>query len=401
MTAPLDVGAAPSTARTVALEALVRIDTEGAYANLLVPRMLDAGVLDARDRSFVTELVYGTTRMRRACDFLVDRFLSSDPGAPTRQVLRLGAYQLAFTRVKPHAAVSATVALAPKRHRGLVNAVLRKVASQPLAQVAWPDLATRLSYPDWIVRRCVAELGEADAIAALEQMNVPPPVTERADGYVQDLASQWTAALVPARRGETVADLCAAPGGKATWLATAGAQVTASDVQPHRARLVAANAHRLGLAVQVVVADAAAPPYRPRSFDHVLVDAPCSGIGALRRRPDARWRVEESSIGRLALLQRRILHAAAALVRPGGTLTYAVCTLTAAESIDLDPPGWTVLPPPGRPWVPVGRGARLLPQTSGTDGMTVLRYTITGDEPADALAADPPGPELHGRGAQP
>jgi hypothetical protein len=116
-------------ARALALHALVRIDTEGAYANLLLPQLLDRSGLDVRDRGFVTELVYGTTRMRRACDFLVDRFPvvgsraahAPDP-APRR-------YQLAFTRVKPHAAVDATVALAAKRHRGLVNAVLRKVAA--------------------------------------------------------------------------------------------------------------------------------------------------------------------------------------------------------------------------------------------------------------------------------
>jgi 16S rRNA (cytosine967-C5)-methyltransferase len=381
-------------ARALALHALVRIDTEGAYANLLLPQLLDRSGLDVRDRGFVTELVYGTTRMRRACDFLVDRFLSSDPGPPTRQILRLGAYQLAFTRVKPHAAVDATVVLAAKRHRGLVNAVLRKVASSNPGTTNWPDEATRLSYPDWIVHRLVAELGEADAIGALAQMDEAPTSTEREDGYVQDTASQWVAGLVPAAEGETVADLCAAPGGKSTWLAGHGLRVVASDLQPHRARLIASNVRRLRQAVPVVVADAAAPPYRPASFDHVLVDAPCSGLGSLRRRPDARWRITEDDIARLAVLQSRILRSAAALVRPGGTLTYAVCTLTNAESVDLDPVGWDALPPPGDPWVPVGRGARLLPQASGTDGMTVLRYRIHGQEGASAFGQEADGTDM-------
>ncbi len=362
-------------ARELALAALVRIDTEGAYANLVLPGMLAGSGLSDRDRAFVTQLVYGTTRMRRACDFLVDRFLVRDPGPPTRQVLRLGAYQLHVLGTPAHAAVDATVRLAPRRHRALVNAVLRKVASSP---VQWPDEATRLSYPDWIVRRLQAELGPADAVAALEQMNEPPVVTERADGYIQDTASQWVADLVPAGPGDLVADLCAAPGGKATSLAGRGVRVVAADLRPHRAGLIRANADRLGLRVAVVAADATAPPFPAATFDHVLVDAPCSGLGALRRRPDARWRIAEDDIDRLAALQGRILDAAARLVRPGGTLTYAVCTLTAAESTALDRDGWEALDPPGPPWRPAGRGARLLPQDAGTDGMTVLRWRLHG-----------------------
>src|SRR5204862_7902908 len=154
---------------------------DGAYANLLVPSMLEDAGLRERDRGFVTELVYGTTRMRRACDFLVDRFLVRELDVETRNALRLGAYQLHFLQTPAHAAVSATVDVAPKRSRGLVNAVLRKVASAP---VSWPDDATRLSYPDWVVERLVDDLGREDAIAALEQMDVNPEVTVRDDGYV-------------------------------------------------------------------------------------------------------------------------------------------------------------------------------------------------------------------------
>jgi 16S rRNA (cytosine967-C5)-methyltransferase len=151
--------------------------------------------------------------------------------------------------------------------------------------------------------------------------------------------------------------------------------VVAADVRPSRARLVAANAGRLdATSIDVVMADATAPPFAPASFDHVVVDAPCSGLGALRRRPDARWRVQPGDIGTLATLQSRILAAAGALVRPGGTLVYSVCTLTAAESIDLDDGSWPVLQAPPPPWRPYGRGARLLPQDADTDGMTIVRY---------------------------
>jgi len=365
---------ADQNARGVAAQALLRIE-EGAYANLVVPELLDQCDLSARDRAFVTELVYGTTRMRRACDWLVDRFVDRALDPDVRAVLRLGAYQLAFLQTPPHAAVSATVSVAPPRARGFVNAVLRKVAGA--LPPRWPDPATKLSYPDWIVRRLAADIGVDAAAAALEQMNVAPTVTERDDGYVQDEASQQVAAYVGAVAGERVADLCAAPGGKAT--AMAPAFVAASDVLDHRVGLVRSNVRRLRLdSVAVVQADGRRPPYRVESFDRVLLDAPCSGLGVLRRRPDARWRITAENIDRLVVLQRELLDAAVALVRPGGVLVYSVCTLTRAESVGIDQwlaeahPTLTPLPSPGPPWEPLGRGARLLPQAAGTDGMYVL-----------------------------
>lgn len=367
----------PADPRAVALAALLRIE-EGAYANLALPALLEASGLSPRDRAMATDLVYGTTRMRRACDWLVDRHLRAPVEPAVRGALRLGAYQLRMAGVAPHAAVSATVSAAPARARGLVNAVLRRVAED--ASPSWPGPAVELSYPDWIVARLEEDLGEGDAWAALGRMNLPPPVTERPDGYVQDLASQWVADYVDARRGQRVADLCAAPGGKATALAGAGpAVVVAGDVRPARAALVAANRARLGAGnVAVVAADGTAPPLRAGSIDRVLVDAPCSGLGVLRRRPDARWRVDPAAPGRLAALQRRLLAAAADLVAPGGTVVYSVCTLTRAETADIDAwaagalPDLDALERPGPPWRPLGRGALLLPQAADTDGMFVL-----------------------------
>lgn len=373
-----------NNARRLAVAALVRVE-EGAYANLVVPGLLDRSRLDARDRGFVTELVYGATRRRRALDWALaphlDRSLDAlDP--PVRAALRAGAYQLLFLATPAHAAVAATVDAAPARARGLVNAVLRRVASAGVP--AWPDPATELSYPDWIVERLTADLGADAALAALAAMDEPAAVTERADGYVQDTASQLVAAHAGARPGERVADLCAAPGGKATALATAGAFVAAVDVHHHRSRLVAGNAARLGLAdrVAAVTGDATQPPLRPRAFDRVLLDAPCSGLGVLRRRPDARWRVQPSDVDELAALQRRLLDAAVPLLRPGGTLVYSVCTLTRAETVDVTAwlerahPELRPLPPPGPPWEPLGPGARLLPQAVGSDGMFVWAGTL-------------------------
>lgn len=363
------------SARSVALACLERIDHEGAYANLLLAPALQRSGLDERDRRFATELVYGTTRRRRACDALIDRFVMTDPEPRLRTLLRLGAYQLEFADVAPHAAVSETVSLAPRRARPFVNAVLRRVAATPMV---WSSDAERLSYPDWIVDRLVADLGPADAAAALEAMDAAPTATERDDGYIQDLASQWVAAAVEATSGDIVLDLCAAPGGKATALAGAGATVFAADVRPHRAALVAANATRLGVAdLATVVADATAPPFLPASADAVLLDAPCSGLGTLRRRADARWRIAESDVAVLVALQQQMIDACAPLVRIGGTFVYSVCTLTAAESIEHTVPAFLepiADPPPVGTWRRFGPGWRVLPHDAGTDGMVLLRY---------------------------
>lgn len=368
-------------ARRVAIEALVRVDTEGAYANLVLPKMLGRSGLAERDRAFATQLVYGTLRHRRACDWFVDRFALGNLDPEVRAALRLGAYQLRFLGTPPHAAVSATVSAVPRRARGLVNAVLRKVAD---AEDAWPSDAVRLSYPDWILEQLEDDLGVESARAALESMNGAASVIEREDGYIQDQASQWVVDAVGAEPGDRIFDLCAAPGGKATALASQGAHVVAADIRPARARLIASNANRLGIGadqLQIVVADGLTVPFAPGSFDRVLVDAPCSGLGSLRRRADARWRIDSAAPQRLASVQTALLEAAAPLVRPGGTMVYSVCTLTVAETTGVAAAfsaahaGWVPQVRVCDPWEPWGSGAILLPQTRGTDGMALFAWT--------------------------
>ena len=376
-------------ARQLAVDALIRIDADGAYANLAVPALLQRSDLETRDRGFVTELVYGTTRMQRACDWLVDRFLP-DPeriDVTARAWLRLGAFQLAFLDTPPHAAVGATVEAAPRKISGLCNAVLRKVATS--LPVEWPSDVVRLSEPDWIFDRLVTDLGSEAGLGAMEAMNRSATSTTRDDGYVQDLASQWVAEAVGAGPGDLVLDMCAAPGGKATAIASTGARVVAADMRETRVGLVADNAARLDLSPSrfaVLVADGMASPFRPGTFDRVLLDAPCSGLGALRRRPDARWRINPGDIDTLCALQKELLGAALELVKPGGEVTYSVCTLTRAESVAMDEwlaetrPDVEALAAPGGAWTPTGRGALLLPQTEGTDGMYVLRLRRPLDE---------------------
>lgn len=347
--------------RRLAIEAMVRIDRDEAYANLLLPTMLDRSDLEERDRAFVTELVYGTTRMLRACDFLVNRFVLSKVEPQVRAALRIGAYQLHYLDTPRHAAVSATVGAVKGPGKKVVNAVLRRVAD---ADVQWPDPATRLSYPNWIVDQLATDLGEHDALVALEAMNEPATAEVRADGYVQDMASQRIVTAMNVQPGDIVVDLCAAPGGKATGLAARGAVVLAADFAPHRVGLIADNVDRLGSRVTPIVADGLYPSVRPGSVDHVLIDAPCSGLGSLRRRPDARWRIDKAAPARLAELQVDLVRSGLALLKPGGHLTYSVCTLTEVESGGVLERVLTGSPS-ARPTVQV---QRMMPVAS--DGMT-------------------------------
>lgn len=374
----MSAGSPTTDARRIAIDAIVRIDEAGAYANVVLPKLLADTDLEPRDRGFVTELVYGSTRRKRALDHVVDRFLVQDPPAVARAALRIGAHQLIEMETPPHAAVSATVSAAPKRFRGMVNAILRKVASQAVAGIDYPSLAVELSYPDWMLARLVEELGPAAAEAALRTMNEPAIVQRRDDGYVQDESSRRVAAMVPSAEGDLVLDLCAAPGGKATEIASRGASVVAADMRLGRVGLLVANRDRLGLdRVLAIQADGTVPPFRPESFDAVLVDAPCSGLGALRRRPDARWRITAADIDALGDLQTDLLRAAAPLVRPGGTLVYSVCTLTRRESVDvvaaladqLRDLGFEGAGGEGDGWRTFGDAVELLEPGPGHDGM--------------------------------
>jgi 16S rRNA (cytosine967-C5)-methyltransferase len=194
-------------------------------------------------------------------------------------------------------------------------------------------------------------------------------------------------ALLDPQPGETIVDAAAAPGGKATGIGEQVGEhgrVLAADIHPGRTKLIKAAAERLGLrSLLPLVADGRALPVPPASADRVLVDAPCTGIGVLRRRAEARWRIRPEQVAELAHLQRELLFAAADAVRPGGVIVYSVCTLTYEETTGMDwvareeLPHLVADPPPGRPWRGRGRGALLLPHDVKTDGMFVLRLRRT------------------------
>jgi 16S rRNA (cytosine967-C5)-methyltransferase len=441
-------GAPPPSARGLALAILLRVETDGAYADRLLETRPAA--LDPRDRALATELVYGTLRWQRLLDWYLGRAVRRPVPALTawvRALLRLSAYQLAFLdRVPAHAVVHEAVELAKRRRpRGageLVNGVLRTLAAWPRPWPA-PDagadpvdtLALRTSQPTWLVRRWVARDGLAGAEALARAMNERPPLTVRVntlratpeavaaalrrtgaevrpgrfapeslvlagagdpgglaplrDGWctVQDEAAILVGRALDPRPGELVADVCAAPGTKTTHLAQLmddRGRVLATDLHPDRLRRVREACARLGAtSVDVRPGGAAAlAESTGPTCDRVLVDAPCSNTGVLRRNPDGKWRRDEADLARLASAQAAILAAAAGLVRPGGTLVYATCSLEPEENeavvagFRARHPAFEPEPLPAA--VPEACRAgvtvlRMAPHRHGTDGFTAHR----------------------------
>jgi len=368
-------------AREVAIQCLYRIDETNSFANIILPKLLEESSLDQRDKNLITEIVYGTTRMRRALDWVIDRYLSVPPPTKLRSTLRAGAYQIIYMRVPNHAAVSATVSASSKKNKGVVNAILRRISEETL--INWPNEGTKLSYPEWIIELLTKDLGETDAFEMLGKMNEAPAVSIRDDGYYQDLASQWITELVGVSQKDLLLDLCAAPGGKATALAAQARKVVACDINESRHRLIYANKTNLSVEnLTQVVTDGRCAPFTPSIFDHILVDAPCSGLGVLHRRADSRWRIEEADIKSLAKLQTELLESSVELLKSGGVLTYSVCTVTNEETVDvvraLESRHPNLIPEKlfHERWRNLGNGLQILPQDFDTDGMSIFQWKL-------------------------
>lgn len=358
-----------SPARRAAFDTVLRVFEDDAYADRAFPAA--AAGLDQRDRALAQRLAFGTIQRVRTLDHGIEA-LGRRPvaklDAPVRGALRLGAYQIAFSEVAVHAAVNESVELVRAaglpRAVGFANAIMRRLALGLRDLVAGlgdgtpADAALKHSYPDWVAELWWRELGPAESLALMEAQNEPAEtvvrLNRRKEGAVegrpdpelpdalhvervdekalragliwpQSRGSQLAGLCVGSQEGERVLDLCAAPGGKATQLA---GEVTAVEIHPGRARQLQENCKRLGATnVRVVNADALALPEELRDFDHVLVDAPCSGLGVLASRPDLRWRAKP-----LPDQQQALLRAAAERVRPGGTVLYSVCTISSAEN---------------------------------------------------------------------
>src|SRR5216683_2696752 len=330
--------------------------------------------LPARDRAFARLLVATVLRRLGQIDALIAHCLNTPlppRAAMVHDMLRLGIAQLLFLRTPPHAAVATTVDLAELRgfisHKGLVNAVLRRLSQEGPGLVAQQD-AARLDTPDWLWRGWSQAYGEerTRGIALAHLKEAPLDLTVRRDpetwrdqleaillptgtlrrtgggaimslpGYsagawwVQDAAAAMPATLFGDIAGQRVVDLCAAPGGKTAQLAAAGARVTAIDRSPRRLDRLNANLARLSFTVESLVADAATwrPPEPVR---YVLLDAPCTATGAIRRHPDVPHLKTPDDVARLAAVQERLVAAAVEMLAPGGTLVYCTCSLEPQE----------------------------------------------------------------------
>lgn len=434
--------------RAVALRVLRRVEG-GAYADRALAAEAARADLDPRARAAAMRLSYGAVQRRRTLDWLIDGALDR-PAAlepAVRDILRLGAYEIAFSDGVPdRAAVDQAVRQAralrggggrASARAGLVNAVLRRLAREAPERLAELEargregLAVRHSMPDWIARRLAASLGDEDAAAVMAAAARPaesalrwnplrgpragleaalPPGARRDDAlapeaYVlpgpfaledsrawarglamaQSRASQLVARCVAPRPGERVLDLCAAPGAKTTHLAAlshGGARITAVELRPARARALRELARRMGAVVRVVEGDALEVPL-DGPYDAVLVDPPCTGLGTLASRPDARWRRREESLAPLVELQTALLARALREVRPGGRVVYSTCTLLREENEDVVAAAGAplddltaVAPPAAHPRLP---GALLtLPHRHGTDGFFIARLRRPG-----------------------
>ena len=380
----------PDASRLLAFDLLTEVNRNEGYSNLLLPQALNASKLEERDRSLVTELLYGTIRMQGKHDWVLaqisDRPWSEvDPGIV--DICRLGVHQIHEMRIPDHAAVAATVEVARKRigesKASFVNALLRSVTRKsmedwfsPLESITDPveRLAIQYSHPEWIVSAYYDLLKSWEEVEAALKINneaaTPTLVSWPGNSTQQDLVnvggestqfspygahwkgnpgaldliksrkigvqdegSQLVAEVfAKAAQGTSWLDMCAGPGGKAALLSsiarTRGITFTANEISAARAELVSQVVH----GDRVLVSDGRAIGLLTEKFDAILIDAPCTGLGALRRRPEVRWRRTLQDLRALTQLQRELVESAIQALEPGGVLGYATCSPHLAET---------------------------------------------------------------------
>ena len=380
----------PDAARLLAFDLLTEVNRNEGYSNLLLPQALNASKLEDRDRSLVTELLYGTIRMQGKHDWVLEQisdrnWTEVDPGII--DICRLGVHQIHEMRIPDHAAVAATVEVARKRigesKASFVNALLRSVTRKsiddwfsPLGSITDPveRFSIEYSHPEWIVSAyydLLKDWNEVEAALAINNEAAIPTLVSwpgfstqqdlidiggdptqfspygvhwkgnpgaldlikaRKIG-VQDEGSQLVAEVfAKASAGASWLDLCAGPGGKAALLSSIARQrdirFTANEISPVRAELVTQVVH----GARVLVSDGRTIGTSPEKYDAILIDAPCTGLGALRRRPEVRWRRTLQDLRALTQLQRELVDSAIQALKPGGVLGYATCSPHLAET---------------------------------------------------------------------
>ena len=372
------------SSRRVALRALGRWREGKEFADQIVNRLLSESSLSTADRGFALELFYGTLRNLSLLDFWIGKLRSTSLEPMARDLVRLGLYQLFLLATPPHAAVFETVALAPLRARKLINALLRRAQREQMALSTAADaepLATRFSTPAFLIERWTRQFGVEATLALCQWNNRPAPIyvrinrlrtttdeflrrhpgsfvllgkknflgltnttalAETGDGYIQDPSTALACELLQPAPGETVLDACAAPGGKTAYLAemmSNAGEIVAVDADPGRLQRLQENLSRLGVnnarTVRCNWLDEKSireAQFEAQSFDRILVDAPCTNTGVIRRRVDVRWRLRPSDFERMPRQQLAILDAVRPLLKPGGSLVYSTCSLEPEEN---------------------------------------------------------------------
>lgn len=384
-----------ANARELALQTLTDILIEGAYSNHALSEQIEKNELTVQDKNFMTELVYGTLQHEQLLNFYVTPFFKGKVKAWIRILIQMTLYQILFLDSVPeHAAISEAVKIAKKRggqfNGKLVNAILREMMRTPLPSLETikdkeERLAIETSHPLWLIKLWSKQYGYEKAVQMAHANNERVNVTIRVNGvkgtreelkqkleaegitctygalsedalvilkgnviktkafeqgwfYVQDESSMLVARALKPKHHSKVLDTCSAPGGKTTHLAEMMRQtgrVYAHDVYEHKIKLIEDNVKRLGLTnVVATLQDAMTlnERYEPESFDAVLVDAPCSGLGILRRHPEVKITKKPSDLDEIMSIQKQILNTVASLVKPGGTLVYSTCTVNRKEN---------------------------------------------------------------------
>jgi len=371
-----------TSARGVARAALRNWRTKKEFADAVISNPLSKSGLQAADRAFALELFYGVLRNLSLLDFWIASLRKGPIETDLRDVLRLGLYQLFIAKTREHAAVNETVELASKKQRAIVNGMLRSAIrgrSDLLRRARTQTIDIRLSHPKFLVDRWEKNFGTAATAALCEWNNRPPPIYARVNRlkidresflahycgsrvlprvsnfvelqnsaqalaaghcYIQDRSTAVACELLAPEPGEKVLDACAAPGGKTSYLAELmqnQGTLIAADRDLARLSLLKENLDRLGVSIANVVHQdwterisreiASQAP-----FDRILIDAPCSNTGVMRRRVDVRWRLKPADFSRMQARQIEIVRVAAGLLKPGGTLVYSTCSLEPEEN---------------------------------------------------------------------
>jgi 16S rRNA (cytosine967-C5)-methyltransferase len=314
-----------SPARRVAFETLLKVETGGYASDLLLRKTAE---LDSRDAGLAGEIVFGCLRRQAQLDSIISRHAKGKLDVEVKIALRMGVYQIRYLdRIPRHAAVNESVELIKRSSKRsaapLVNAVLRKIDREPLA---WPDRATALSKPKWLLDSWDRQFGE-ETTSKIADAFLEAPVTYTAStGRIQDLGAQSIVPLLDLKPGQLFLDLCAAPGNKTAQAIEQGVNAVACDLHLHRLEALK------DLDCRRVVLDGTQPLPFSIKFDRILIDAPCSGTGTLDRNPEIAWRLRPSAIPELQAIQINLLRNGIANLKPGGVLVYSTCSLEEEEN---------------------------------------------------------------------